>query len=104
MKFWDFPDISLFPKILCVNSFGNSRGNNDILARTSFIFQKKCSKLKLKGFQYQIWTSVKDRQSSFQLKQISVIFSKLATLILGQNNVRRLRGTKIDKQFNFGAS
>ena len=27
IKFWDFPDISWFPKILCLKSFGNSWGN-----------------------------------------------------------------------------
>ena len=33
--------------------------NSHILARTFFNFLKKCPTPKLKGFQYQIWTSVK---------------------------------------------
>ena len=30
MKFWDFPDISEFPKILSLKSFGNSWGKSYI--------------------------------------------------------------------------
>ena len=31
MKFWDFPNISLFPKILSLKSFGHSWGNSYLL-------------------------------------------------------------------------
>ena len=47
-----------------------------------FLFPKNCLGPNLKGFQYQIWTSVKDWSSSYQVRQILAIFCKLVALIL----------------------
>ena len=43
--------------------------NSDNLAGKHFIFLKKHSRPNLKVFQYQIWTSVKSSENSFQARQ-----------------------------------
>ena len=45
----------------------------------------------------KFWPKWKDRKSSYQVSQILVIFSNLIALILGWNNVKGLRVTKIFK-------
>ena len=54
-----------------------------ILAGIYFIFLKKHRRLNMKGFQYQIRTSVKDWKISYQVSQILALFCKLDALILG---------------------
>ena len=44
---------------------------------------KKRPRPNLKGFQYQIWNSVKRSESSYQVRQILAIFLKLVAQILG---------------------
>ena len=50
--------------------------NGYILARIYFIFLRKRARRNLKRFQHQIWTSVigKDRESSYQARQILALF------------------------------
>ena len=75
--------------------------NSHILDRIYFVFPKICRRPNVKGFHYQIWTSVNYRQSSYQVKHISTIFSKLVTLVIDWNSVKGTRVTKIDKHIKF---
>ena len=72
-----------------------------ILAGIYFIFLKKCPRQYLKGFQYQIWTSVKRSGKCLSSKTNFSTFWKLVALILSQNCVKGLRVTKIVKHINF---
>ena len=54
--------------------------NSHILARTYYIFLGKRPIQNLKGFHYEIWTTV---ESSYQVRQILAPFCKLVALILG---------------------
>ena len=65
-----------------------------------FISLRKHRILNLKGFQYQIWSSVK-RSGKYLLSQILALFWILFTLILTWNCVKGLRNTKIFKQMKF---
>ena len=53
--------------------------NSHTLAGIYLIFLKKCPGPSLKQFQYQIWTSVKDLKSNYQVRQI---LAPLALLLL----------------------
>ena len=57
---------------------------NNILARIYFIFLIKCSRSNLKGFQYQIWTSVKKSEMHLSTRtNFITFFCKLVALIVG---------------------
>ena len=56
--------------------------NIGIYAGIYFIFLKKRPRPNLKGFQYQIWTSVKRSKSRYQVRQILALFCKLVALTL----------------------
>ena len=62
-----------------------------ILAELYFIFQKKCPRLDLKGFEDQIWTLKNDQKNSYQVRQLLGIFCRLVA--------RRV--TKIVKKIKF---
>ena len=75
--------------------------NSYILAGVYFIFLKKHRLLNLKGFQYQIWTSVKSWESISQVRQILALFCISVALILSWNCVKGLRVPNFDKQIKF---
>ena len=54
--------------------------NSHFVAEVYFIFIKTSPRSNFRCFEYQIWTSVKDRKSSYQVKQILSLFCKLVTL------------------------
>ena len=58
--------------------------NSHILAGIYFVFLTKRPRPNLKGFENQIWTSLKrSEKSSYQVTQILGFFCKLVALILG---------------------
>ena len=54
-----------------------------------------------KGFNTKKELYWKKQDSSYQVRQISVLFRKVVALILGENSVKYLRFTKIMKQIKF---
>ena len=66
--------------------------NSHILAGIYFIFLNVL-RPNLKGFQCQIWTSMKDRESNYQVREILALLGKLVALILDLNFVKGLRDT-----------
>ena len=57
--------------------------NSHILAGIYFYLSKKQPRPNIKGFLYQIWTSVKDRKSRYYIRQIYALSCKLVALTLG---------------------
>ena len=75
--------------------------NSYILARVYFIFLKKHRLLNLKGFQYQIWTSVKRLGKYFPSKTNFSTFLHISCPILSWNCVKGLRVPNFDKKIKF---
>ena len=75
--------------------------NSHILTKTYFICLKNSPRANFKVFQYKVWTSAKNRKSSYQERQILALFCNLDTLILGQNCIKDLRVTKSVKKYKF---
>ena len=69
-----------------------------ISARICLLFPKNCLRPNLKGFQYQIWTSVKDWSSSYQVRQIFSNFLQVSCSNFKLNSVKDLRLKKNEKQ------
>ena len=88
--------LSLFMSLLTALIFKNSH----ILARIYFIFLTKRRRPKLKGFQYQIWTSVK-RSRNYLLSKTT--FNTFLHISCSSFRLKLwyLRVTKIVKQMQF---
>ena len=71
---------------------------SNILAEIYFIFLKARPQPNLKGFQYQIWTSVKRFKSSNQIRQILACPWKSASRY---NYIKGIKVTKFVKEINF---
>ena len=76
--------------------------NGQSLAGIYFIFfRKSILDQTWKAFNTKFGPQWKNRESSYQVRQVLVLFCKLAALILGENCGKSLRFTKIAKQIKF---
>ena len=87
----------LFMSLLKAQVVKNSR----IYPRTYFIFLKNFLKQTWKSFNTKVEPQQKDRNSSYQVRQILALFYNLVAVILGWNCVKGLRVTKTVKQIKF---
>ena len=75
--------------------------NSHVEAKIYFIFSRNILKQTWNSFNTKIQPQQKDRNSSYQVRQILALFYNLVALILGWNYVKGLRVTKIVKQIKF---
>ena len=75
--------------------------NSHILGGIYFIFLKNRRRPTWKAFNTKFGPQWKDRESSYQVRQILAFFCKLVALILDWNCLKGLTVTKIVKQIKF---